>query len=56
MVKVKAFKCDTGDSQQVDHSIEEIHKEFGKKVDIAICNAGAYRRTASSERSHFVHR
>ncbi|KAJ9096154.1 hypothetical protein QFC20_006487 [Naganishia adeliensis] len=39
-VKVKAFRCDTADSQQVDHSVEEIHGEFGKKVDIAICNAG----------------
>jgi NAD(P)-dependent dehydrogenase (short-subunit alcohol dehydrogenase family) len=41
---VKAYKCDTADSQQVDRSVEEIHNEFGKHVDIAICNAGMYCR------------
>ncbi|KAI5454154.1 hypothetical protein NCC49_004220 [Naganishia albida] len=39
-VKVKAYKCDTADSEQVNQCIEDIQRDFGKQTDIAICNAG----------------
>ncbi|KAJ9115128.1 hypothetical protein QFC22_005458 [Naganishia vaughanmartiniae] len=39
-VTVRAYKCDTANSKQVDSSLADINKEFGKQVDIGICNAG----------------
>ena len=43
-ITAKAFKCDTADSKEVDQSVQKIKKGFGKDVDIAICNAGPFRR------------
>jgi hypothetical protein len=39
-VTVRAYKCDTANSSEVDQSVQDIKREFGKDVDIAICNAG----------------
>lgn len=48
-VTVKAFKCDTANSKEVDQSVQDIRKDFGKDVDIAICNAGETFRHATQE-------
>lgn len=38
--KVKAFKCEVTESEQVNSAIEAVEKAYGKKVDIGIACAG----------------
>lgn len=39
-VVAKAFKCEASDSKDTDRMVQDVEACFGKKVDIAIANAG----------------
>lgn len=39
-VKVKAFKCNVNSSKEIDATVEEVQKVYGKEIDIGINNAG----------------
>jgi NAD(P)-dependent dehydrogenase (short-subunit alcohol dehydrogenase family) len=39
-VNIKAFKCNVKSSAEIDQCVEDVTKAYGRKVDIAIANAG----------------
>lgn len=39
-VNIKAFKCNVKSSSEIDACVDAVTKAYGKKVDIAIANAG----------------
>jgi sorbose reductase len=51
-VQVKAFKCNVNSSSEVDKTVEDVQKAFGKEIDIGINNAGEHTTDAVGEGLH----
>ncbi|WVO14625.1 hypothetical protein L204_102262 [Cryptococcus depauperatus] len=39
-VKVRAYKCEVTNSEEVDRVVIEVERDFGKEIDIGVANAG----------------
>lgn len=38
--KVRAYRCEVKSSEDVNKLVEDVERDYGKKVDIGVANAG----------------